>query len=419
MQATKRFFYGWVIVAAGGMVLAVGLGLFISTFSVFVIPVCDSLGFSRSQFTLNRTVLTLVSACAIPLYGKVVARIGIKKTLLIGAFTLAMVTFAYSFASELWHFYALAVVNGIFFNALNFMVIGMLINRWFSDQKGLATGLAFSGSGLGGAIMIPVISRAIEVAGWRFAYRLMGILGLAILLLVILLFIQEGPEAMGLKPYTANKTKKDDTNKTKGPVWNLTLGESLKTSRFWLLSAGFFLISAFAAATNTHSAPYFADIGYPTAAVSAIVSLLMVILTVGKILLGAVYDRFGTMTGNLVIAVCSLVFPVAALFAHIPAVPWMYAVSLGIASCGFSVPVSILTTQYFGTKDYPALFGVFTMITTLGPAISIPAMGAVYDRVGSYRPAWIALLVFSAIVTVCMVAAEATYRKSVHAKDAP
>jgi MFS family permease len=121
------------------------------------------------------------------------------------------------------------------------------------------------------------------------------------------------------------------------------------------------------------------------------------------------------MTGNMLIAVCSLLFPAAALFAQISAVPWIYAITLGIASCGVSVPVSILVIKYFGMKDYPAIFGIYVMIATIGPSFSVPAMGAVYDYSGSYRPAWITLLVFSFIIAVCLITAEITYRRTKNA----
>jgi MFS family permease len=411
VQEGKKVFYGWKIVAASTMILAVGLGLFNSTNSVFVKPICDSLGFGRSQFTLHRTIITLTSALIMPVYGRVIERFGVKQVLLVGAFMLSLVTIGYSLAEELWHFYLWAFVNGIFYNAVSFMVIGILVSYWFEDKRGFAIGLAYSGSGVGGALMIPVVSRIIELANWRVAYRFMGILGLAILLPIILFFIKERPEKAGLKPYTSPGRDKGGESQTEGSLFNLSLRASFQTSRFWLLAVAFFLISAFAAATNTHSAPYLSDIGYSTAFVSAVISLFMVFLTVGKIILGAVYDRFGTMAGNVLVAVCSLVFPMAALLAHMPAFSWIYAVSVGMASCGVSVPVSILITKHFGMNDYPMIFSIFTMITALGQSVSVPLMGAVYDHAGSYRPAWIALLALSVIISVCLVASEIIYRK--------
>ncbi len=410
MTKTKRIFYGWVIVGASVVILAIGLGMFNSTNSVFVKPICDALGFSRSQYTTHRTILTLISAFALPLYGKLIQRAGIKKILLVGAAALPVLIFCYSFANSLWHFYLLAFLNGIFFNALHFMVIGVLVSRWFEDKRGLATGIAYAGSGLGGAVMIPVVSRIVELSGWRFAFQFMGVLGLVILIPVILLLIKDSPESVGLRPYTSSKTVSAPSQGA-AQAGGLTFQEALASGKFWLLAVGFFFIAVFAGATNTHSAPYLTDIGYPVAMVSAVVSTFMLAMTVGKIFLGFIYDRFGALVGNLLVAVCSIAFPIAALLAFLPGLPWVYAVSLGMASCGISVPVSILIIKYFDTKAYPALFSVFTMITSLGSAAAVPAMGAVYDYTGSYRPAWIAMLAFSVVITGCLVAVELKFRR--------
>jgi len=401
-----KIFYGWRIVAAGAVVLAFGLGMFTSTNSVFVIPVSEALNATRGQFTFYRTIITLVSACVMPLYGKAVQRFGVRRVLLVGAVMLGAVTIGYSFTTSLWHFYVLAAVNGLFLTAVSFMVIGVLVNSWFNDKKGLALGFAFSGSGVGGAVMIPVVSGVIELTDWRFAYRFMGVLGFVILIPAVIFFIKDNPEKVGLAPYTVSVPEGEKDKKALTRAMDFTFYGAVRSGRFWLLMVAFLLISAFASATNTHSAPFLTDLGYPTAYVSAVISLFMVFLTVGKIILGVVYDRYGTMYGNIVLVICILVFPIAALLSHLPAFPWIYAVAVGMSSCGVSVSLTLLLTKHFGQRDFPVIFSAFTLVSTLGPAVSIPAMGAAYDYTGSYQPAWITLLVFSVIITICLLASE-------------
>jgi uncharacterized membrane protein YdjX (TVP38/TMEM64 family) len=77
-------------------ILAWGLGMFISTNNLFVTLVCDSLGISWKQFAFHRTIITLVSACLMALYGKLIRRLGVRKMLAIGFVLLGLVTFCYS-----------------------------------------------------------------------------------------------------------------------------------------------------------------------------------------------------------------------------------------------------------------------------------------------------------------------------------
>jgi len=409
----NRFFYGWVIVVAGVLSLAVAMGMFFSTNSVFVIPVCESLGVSRSQYTMHRTIMTLTSACLLPYYGRLMRSIGPKKILIAGAVALSVFTYGYSFATNIWHFYIFAFLNGLFVNAISFLVIGILLSNWFTDKKGLATGLAFSGTGLGGAIMIPVVSRIIEVYDWRSGYRFIAVLGLIILIPTIIFLIKEKPEDVGLKPYTLPDTADAKRKEISKPLYDFSFSEAIKTSRFWLLNIVFLLLASVSSATNTHSAAYLTDIGYSTMIVSAVISLYMIFLTVGKVILGLIYDRFGSLAGGFCTAICSIIFPVAALFAYLPVFPWVYAVTIGMASCGVSVPMTLLIIKYFGERDCPMIFSFFTMIMMFGAAVMVPGMGAIHDFTGSYNLAWIIFLALSVVIAVSVILAEVTYRVSI------
>jgi len=404
-------FYGWKIIAASVIILAIGLGMYVSAASLFVIPVSHDFGVSRAQFTFHRTIVTLAGAASMIVYGKAIKRVGVKAIMITGAVMNGLITIGNSFALNLWQFYVLAFFNGLFMHALGFLVIGVLVSDWFTDKKGLATGIAFAGSGLGGAVMIPIINQIMELTDWRFAYRFMGALGIAVLLPVILLIIKKKPEQIGLMPYTLPDSNEKAKKAAENPAFDLSFEEARKTGRFWLILASFFLITTFAAATNTHTAPFITDLGYPVIIISAIVSLFMIALTVGKIILGFVYDRFGVTAGNGVIITCAFIFPIAALFSDIPPFPWIYALTLGMASCGVSVPVSILMVRHFGQKDFPVMFSYLTMITTLGAAASIPAMGAVFDNTGSYNIAWFVFFALAALITIFMISAEALYKK--------
>lgn len=413
MKASKGYKYNWVIVFASAVLLAFGIGMFFSTNSVFVKPICDSLNFSRGEFTLYRTIITLVGGVTMPFYGRFIQKIGVKRIIVVCAVALSVIVFLYSFATSLLHFYLLAAINGLFFNGIGFMSIGVLVSTWFEGKRGLATGIAYAGSGLGGAIMVPLVGWIIEQSSWQWAYRFMGVLGLLVLLPVALFIIKNKPSDVGLQAVPQDEAQGENISNQAVSSSGLTMKEAFRTTNFWLLAIGFFLINTFAGAANTHSAPYLSDIGYETGFVSTVISVFMLFLTVGKIILGLVYDRFGAFSGNTIVCVFALLFPVFALLASNPVMPWAYALSVGIASCGVSVPVSILVMRYFGSRDFPAIFSFFSMVTALAPSISVPAMGAVYDSVGTYRPAWVFLLFSSVIITVCMTGAELIYRKNI------
>lgn len=105
-----------------------------------------------------------------------------RKLLIASSFGIPLAYFCYSWASQLWHFYLIAFLEGLFTNGISFLTVGTVVNNWFESKRAVATGLAFAGSGLGGAVFMPVVSAVIEAWGWRWAYRMTAAAGLALLL---------------------------------------------------------------------------------------------------------------------------------------------------------------------------------------------------------------------------------------------
>lgn len=404
-----RVFYGWVIVAASAVLLAFGLGMFFSTNSVFVKPITDSLAFARGEFTLYRTIISIVSALFMPFYGRLIQRVGVKRVLLLSSIGICLTTFAYSFSTALWHFYIVAAFNGLFVNGISFMSVAVLINAWFDGKKGLASGLAFGGSGIGGAVMVPFITQVIERYGWQMAFRLMCVIGLIVFVPIVLIFIVDQPADKGLEPLADGNH--EGLLKQK-PTMNVSFSEALRMKEFWILLVAYALIPAYGSATNTHSAAYISDLGYSEVYVSLVISLFMIFLTFGKIILGLAYDRFGVTAGTLIISLTALAFPILALLAHYPLAAWSYAVCVGVASCAGSVPLAILIDRYFGRKDFPTIFSFYSMIGAFASSISVPSMGLIYDVRGSYRLAWWIFLFASIVIVICLIAVETVHRLS-------
>jgi len=414
MKIFNRIYYGWIIVFASVLLSAVAMGMFFSTNSLFVKPVCDTFGFLRGEFTFHRTIITLTGALLMPVYGRFIHKIGVKKVMLACVSTLPLIIIGYSIATSLWHFYILAFFNGMFVSGISFMSIGVLISSWYHGKQGLPLGLAFSGSGLGGAISIPIVAGIIERFGWQTAYQIMGVSGLAIMLPVVLFLVKNTPEEMGLEPFASHEFKSATNH---GISVDLTLSEAIMTGKFWLLISAFFLITFFAAATNTHTAPYLSDLGYSTIFVSSVVALFMITLTLGKIILGLIYDRFGVATAHLILYVCFLTFPIFALLSYIPAMAWLYAASMGFASCAVSITTPILIKRYFGDKGFASIFSFCSMISTFAASASVPFMGVIFDMTGSYRPAWILFLILSVFISAFLFITEILHRKPMQKTD--
>ena len=401
----RRVYYGWYIVAACVIVVAASLG-FHNTAGIFIRPVTEDLGLSRGEFTFFRTIVFIISAATMPLYGKIAVRFSIKKVMLIGTTINGLTLAAYSIGTQIWHFYLIAVIGGLVVNSGNFMICGILISRWFDDKQGLALGISFAGSGLGAAIMNPAASWIIEVFDWRVGFIFSGAAALAVSIPAILILIKDTPESIGLEPYKVIGSGKTTTQgNSSSELEGLTLQQARKTPIFWLLAIALLGISISAAAPNFHTPPYLSDLGYDPRMISAVIALCMVFLTVGKIIMGHVFDRLGTFVGGIALGMFCILSPVFALYAIHPEAVWLHAIFLGLAATGISLAANIYAIEFFGKRDFPAIFSTLSVIVAVGGALSPPVMGFSYDLLGSYTIAWIVLVVTGITVTLCLVGA--------------
>ena len=411
----KKIFYGWYVVIACIIIAAAGIG-FHNTASIFIIPVTEDLGLSRGEFTFFRTIIALLGAVLLPLYGRLAKRFSIKSVMLVGTVLSSLSLVGYSYATHLWHFYLIAIFNGLFVNASHFMMIGILINRWFEDKRGLALGLAFAGSGLGAAIMNPMASVIIETFDWRWGFRFMGIVAVIILIPTIVFLIKESPEKMKLSPYRKDNKDIAKAPNTRTPT-GLTLTEARKTPVFWFLAVALFSIAIGAAGPHSHIAPYLVDLGYYPTLVATIVSFSMVILTVGKILMGNIFDRSGTFVGGIILGSLFILSPIFALLATNPTAAWLHAFILGMAATGFSISANIFVMKFFGEKDFPVILSVFSSIMAFGGAFAPPAMGFVYDIFGTYTNAWYFLIASGIAVFICFIGVNVTGKKLLNSQN--
>lgn len=393
----------WVVVAASSVLLALSLGMYGSTNSVFVKPVCESLGLDRGPYTFYRTVLLLVGSVSLPFYSKLIAKWGIRNVFLFGTIGLVPVTLGFSFCQTLWQIYLCAALHGLVYNGINFMSVGVLINQYFGEKQGVALGIAYAGSGLGGAVMVPVVTWFVEMSGWRWAYRYIGIVGLVIMLPIVLMFIYDRPDKSISKEESIQQETSAKPDRQTTDLW--------KRKEVWYLSIAIFVIGLISSSVNTHLTPYFTDLGYSDNTAAMFVSVMMLSMMFGKIVAGLMYDQLGVTAGNVIVILSGFIGSVAALISRYPAAAWAFVIVIGFFSCAISVPVSIWTNRYFLKEEFTDAFSLLSMMGMMGTAVAAPVLGFIYDISRSYYPAWILFILLCVILSCCLLAVEFRYQR--------
>ena len=164
-HASGRIYYGWYIVAVGFIANVASSFALASTLSIFLKPMTLDLGVSRGVFSLLRSGEGVIGAFMAPFVGPLVDRHGSRWLVTAGAVVAAVGYFILSQVEVFWQFVLVrwtfvTVGDGL----LGYMVINVMIARWFIRKRGRA--IAVSSMGIGFAKIVMPVSWCPCWPGW-------------------------------------------------------------------------------------------------------------------------------------------------------------------------------------------------------------------------------------------------------------
>ncbi len=205
-----RPFYGWWIVLSAMLVtFAAGPGQSFM-FTVFIDPIIEDTGYTRTTLSSIYAAGTVVSAAAVMIVSRLSDRFGPRLMLIIMGSIFGLACIALSAATGILAMaVALALLRGLGQGAMP--VNGsLLVSQWFIVRRGRAMAIM----GLGGAITIAVMPNLgqflIELFSWRGAYFVLGLMVWAIVLPIAILVIRDKPEDIGELPDGADSLPDDE-----------------------------------------------------------------------------------------------------------------------------------------------------------------------------------------------------------------
>jgi len=381
----------WLLVLAClGCQIGMGTGGYV--FPVFLIPVTEELGWSRTTYALANPIMSTSVALIGPLVGWLADRRGPRAVLVAGSLLMSASLMAAGRMQTPTQFYVIALGIGIAVACLGDLPTGAAIARRFRERRGVALGLVYIGSNIGGAL-VPLVGMALATgASWRTA--LTGIGGaLWIILLPLALSVNAPPGRAA-----------DDGESADGFSWR----EAVRQRDFWLLFWVLFAFYLYRLGLNTHLVAFLRDLGYSSLEAAGSFSLTLAIGILGKLLAGAVADRLGARPAVLanftLIAIASLLL----LFPNVRGALPAFLVLHGFATAAEDVVIPLIIAQRFGSEHLGRIYGLLLLALVPGGILGPIVAGRVYDLYESYTPVFTAF----AIANVTAVAALALVRRS-------
>jgi MFS family permease len=397
------FFYGWIVVAVVFVTMALAVNAR-TAFSLLMPPILDEFGWNRGVTAGAFSFGFLVSALLSPTLGRLMDRYGPRVVNLLGVGITTLGLLLATFSAVPWHLYAtLGVLVGGGSVCLGYSGQTLFLPNWFARRRGLATGLAFAGVGVGSILLFPWFQAVIEHAGWRSACWTLGLVVLVIAGPLTLL-LRKRPEDLGLQPdgdaAPVSGPSGATPNNVVDPAWasvDWTLARAMRTTRFWWIGLGFSTGLYVWYAVQVHQTKYLLEVGFSATEAAWALGAVSLAGIPGQILLGALSDRIGREAvwaiGCIGFALTYALLLALGAGGNANAV-LMYAmiVAQGLLGYGMTPVFGAIVMEVFQGKHFGTIFGTLMLGAIGGGAVGPWVTGLLHDFTGAYEAAfWIAI----------------------------
>ena len=388
-KTRKKRFYGWNIVLASALTNGFGGSIHWQGFTVFFIPISQSLGLTAAQTAMPFALSRAENGLTGPITGWLLDRYGVRRLMLIGTI---MTGVGYIWLSQTSTFLAFLLVY-LFVISLgsstSFMQASTTaINTWFSRNRGVAMSINSAAFRLGGAFMVPLLSVAVLRWGWETAAMWVGI-GMLVFIAPLAFVFKRSPESIGVGP-DGDPLKEEKSHQTinQGEIrdseneW--TAKQAVRTSAFWTLALGTVLRMSVHGTIFVHFVPILVWKGESQQMAANLIGLLALCSVPMILFFGWLSDRIGRqrlLGGCYFSAACSL------LLLTMVDGPWPIFTAL-LLFAGTEIGSGLnwaLVGDLFGRKRYATIRGLLSPIYNLALFTTPVAAGWIKDETGSYE----------------------------------
>jgi MFS family permease len=372
---------GWLVVFAAMVGVAVGMSpVPFYTIGMFAPELSKAFGWSFASMMGSIGVQSAVVMVSSPMAGFAVDRWGARPVAVVSLllFGLCFMSLALSSGSLLLYYVQWGIMSVLGAGTLS-ATWTRVVNGWFDKNRGLALGLASTGTGLTGFLIKPYTAWIITDYGWRTAFVAVGLLPIIIGIPMILLLFHEKRDALAF----------DITNEASEiEEYGLTLRQALRSHKFWILAVAFFLIAFALTAPTPNLENILKSFDFKLPQIGRITASFGLAVIAGRIVGGWMLDRIWAPACAFVI----LVIPAFGSWLLAGDVLTGQAALIAVLCIGFGAGfefdlLAYLISRYFGQRNYGTIYGCFYTVIAFGGGLGPVVYGYAFDSTGTYANA--------------------------------
>ncbi|MBI4339440.1 MAG: MFS transporter, partial [Chloroflexi bacterium] len=348
-----RLSYGWAVLAVvfASMGVAIGGGQY--SFGVFVKPLAEEFGWSRTEINVALSFSAMGGLTA-PLIGRAMDRYGARLVVSLSLVLLSISFLLRPFITDLWQLYALSILQFAGFPGAAMLPGARLVGIWFPRTRGRMMGITAMGANFGGFTM-PVLTGFLVVsASWQWSYASVGILAGAIALISALVIHERTPGSQDVASVRDNGSQTINVaagdREAEAAIRGATVREALRSRSFYAITFAMFAGTFAYQAVLSQIVPHLQNVGLSLGQATLYLSMVAVIGMVGKLIFGYLTERFSVkhVLGLSLLLQC---FGILALI-MLPNTPflWLVLPIHGLSHGGMGAVWPLLVQDSFGLK---------------------------------------------------------------------
>lgn len=388
----RTFHYAWIVALVTFIVLLVTAGIR-ATPGVLMVSLEQEFGWSRTVISGAVAINIALFGVIGPFAASVMDRWGLRRVILAAVALLAVSVALTTRMRNQWELTLLwGVLVGTGTGVTSLVLAAVVANRWFDERRGLVVGVLSAANATGQLVFLPLLASVVAQRGWRSA-ALVVAGAAAVVFAVVLVFMRDRPEDLGLLPYGRRPASGPATGPR--PLAPLqALRYAMRQRAFWLLAGTFFICGA---STNgligTHLIAACHDYGIPELRSAQLLAMMGIFDILGTTASGWLTDRYSSrhlLFSYYTLRGLSLLYLPFTLQQGAHGLAW-FAIFYGLDWVATVPPTVRLTSEVFGRENTGVIYGWIGASHQLGASLAAFSAGAIRTISGDYQLAfWIA-----------------------------
>ena len=369
----------------------VSWGILFYSFAVFVVPMEDELGWSKTALNSSLTLGLIVSGLLAPLVGAQIDRGYAWPLMSLGSVLGSLAMVAWSFVDAPWAFLLIWVALGVAMSCTFYEPGFAVLARTLGDDAPRAILKMTLVGGLASTAFIPLAHLLVQLLGWRHA---------VLTLALVNLIIAGGIHAVMLRPArmpAPSLRKPGDSG-----IADVSTRKAIADPRFWTLLLSFAAYNLASTAMIFHFLPLLDERGLSRDIGVALFTVVGPLQVAGRLLLFTGGNLIAARrVGRIALTVSVPLFVLAALAGTNLVLLTVFVAIYGMINGILTVVRGTIVRDLFGARNYGTISGSLTLPTTFARAAG-PACGALlWSMSTAYEPMLLVLAL------ICLIGAAA------------